>query len=430
MVCTPEGDGVVLAPIHRTVRVRLLPQSRSAAHQLAGTAGACRFVWNHFLAQQQHAYRCWREYRIGPPPRVSFFSLGKAFTQLRNAPDTAWLQDYSFAEVRYSLKYLADAYQACFKGGGHPRFKRKHARQDGFTIPDGVSVQGARLRVPRLGWMQLVGSNLYADQHPLQARLRQEGTAARPKWYAYITYAVPPDQVRQGAQSGVLGLDRNVGQVTDSAGRVYRLTDSTRLDAKVRRKQRHLARKRRGSVRHRRLGGQLTQLRRKQKRIRSHDTHRVSRQLADQAHTVVVEDLHTAAMTRSARGTVDNPGTNVKAKAGLNRSILASNWAQLQQRLAYKCGQLLKVAPRYTSQTCHHCGHVAPQNRKTQAQFQCVRCGVALNADWNAALNILGRHDTRPVARGTGATARREAFPLGTSLTREHDMPESVYYGI
>ena len=58
-------------------------------------------------------------------------------------------------------------------------------------------------------------------------------------------------------------------------------------------------------------------------------------------------------------------------------------------------------------------------NRPTQAGFRCQRCGFLLNADHNAALNILGRC-TRPVARGTGATARREAFPLGTSPTREH----------
>ena len=412
--------------VHRGVRLRLLPESRARAHQLAGTAGACRFVWNHFLArkqQQYKAYRCWQDYKIGPEkakPQLSCFSLNQEFTALRRDPEYAWLQEYSFKSVRYVLKYLADAYQAFFQGQrDYPVFKRQHAHQDGFTLPESVQVRDHQLYVPRCGWLRLKGSNLYAHGQPVQARIRQEGTRARPKWYVYLTYAVPAESVRQGAATGVLGLDRNVGQVTDSAGTRYPMTDLGRLESQLARKQRLQARKRKGSVRARRLGGQLTKLRRRQKRIRANDTHHISRALADKAHTLVAEDLNTQGMTKSAKGTQDSPGTHVQAKAGLNRSILASNWGQLAQRLRYKCGRFETVDPRYTSQTCHQCGHSSPANRQSQAVFRCQRCGFLLNADHNAALNILGRC-TRPVARGTGATARREAFPLGTSPTREH----------
>ena len=166
-------------------------------------------------------------------------------------------------------------------------------------------------------------------------------------------------------------------------------------------------------------GGQLQKLRRQQKRIRSNDTHHISRALADQAHTLVVEDLHTRSLTKSAKGTPDSPGTNVKAKDGLNRGILASNWGQLAPRLQYKWGQLVPVDPRYPSQTCHQCGHGAAANRPAQAVFRCQRCDFHLHADHKAALNIPVRYVDRTVARGTGATARREAFPSGTSMTRE-----------
>ena len=312
---------------------------------------------------------------------------------------------------------------------GRPTFKRKHACQDGFTIPDNVQVRDHQLYVPRIGWLRLKGSNLYAHGQPVQARIRQEGTRARPQWYAYLTYAVPAPAVRTGAASGVLGLDRNVGQVTDSEGTLYPMTDLGRLQAKTARKQRLRARKRKGSVRARRLGGQLMKLRRQQKRIRDNDTHHISRALADKAHTLVAEELNTKGMTKFGAGTENHPGTHVKAKSGLNRSILASNWGQLAQRLRYKCGRFETVDPRYTSQTCHHCGQVAAANRQSQALFHCQRCAWQLHADHNAALNILVRF-TRPGARGTGATARREAFPLGTSTTREHDVFESVYSSI
>ena len=336
--------------VPRSVRLRLLPETRARAHQLAGTAGACRFVWNHMLARKQQqywAYQCWQDYKIGPEqpkPNLTFFSLGQEFTALRREPGSAWLQEYSFSAVRYVLKYLADAYQGFFQGTrGQPRFQSRHRRQDGFTIPE--QVQAQQLRVPRIGWLRLQGHNPYAYGQVRQARIRQEGTPARPQWYVYLVYAVPADSVRAGAASGVLGLDRNVGQVTDSAGRVYPLTDLTRLEARAARYQRRQARKQRGSVRARRLGGQLQKLRRRQQRIRSNDTHHISRALADRAHTVVAEDLQTRHMTKSAKGTRDNPGTSVKAKSGLNRSILASNWGQLAQRLQYKCGQLVRGGP-------------------------------------------------------------------------------------
>ena len=82
-------------------------------------------------------------------------------------------------------------------------------------------------------------------------------------------------------------------------------------------------------------------------------------------------------------------------EAGLNRSILSNNWSRLMKRLDDKMdangGNLVIVPAAYTSQTCHKCGHVAKENRDSQAVFKCVECGYKANADVNAAKNILGR---------------------------------------
>ncbi len=414
--------------VHRTVRLRLLPETQAKAQQLAGTAGACRWVWNHFLARQEHQWRCWQDYKIGPKPTVACFALYKDFTALRR--DTPWLQQYRCAEVRHTRKHLADAYRRFWAGqGGHPRCKAKHQTVDGFTVADCVSIRQGRLRVPKIGRLPLKGANPYAQCPSVQARIRKEGTVTQPKWYVYVVYAVPVTQVKPGAAEGALGLDRNVGQCTDSTGTVHRLTDTARLEAKIKRHQRGWARKQKGSCRRRRIAGQLTRLQRKRKRSRDHDTHHISLRLADTAHTVVIENLQTQAMTQSARGTVDNPGRNVRAKSGLNRSILNSSWGQLERKLAYKCRQVVKVPAAYTSQACSRCGCTDQQNRPTQARFQCVACQFQINADHNAALNILGRR-VRPVARGTGASARRGAWLLGPPTTREQDMPKSVCFGI
>ena len=118
---------------------------------------------------------------------------------------------------------------------------------------------------------------------------------------------------------------------------------------------------------------------------------------------MVVEALHPEAMTRKGKG----------GKRGLNREIRNTGWGGLRQMLAYKAGQIIEVNPAYTSQTCSACGVIDADSRRSQASFVCVACNHTQNADLNAARNIL--------ASATGATARREAFGLPTSTTREMD---------
>ncbi len=97
-------------------------------------------------------------------------------------------------------------------------------------------------------------------------------------------------------------------------------------------------------------------------------------------------------MTRSASGTVDDPGGNVAAKRGLNRSILDAGWGVFLAILEHKAESagrvVVAVEPRNTSRTCSHCGHVAKENRNGEA-FACLACGHTAHADVNAALNIL-----------------------------------------
>jgi putative transposase len=116
-------------------------------------------------------------------------------------------------------------------------------------------------------------------------------------------------------------------------------------------------------------------------------------------------------MTRSARGTRDCPASGVAQKRGLNREIHRQGWGLLVTRLKHKAqGRLEFVPPAYTSQRCSHCGHVAPENRKSQAVFQCVACGDgACNADVNAARNI---------AAGRAVTARGD-LGASRSVNRE-----------
>jgi putative transposase len=118
-----------------------------------------------------------------------------------------------------------------------------------------------------------------------------------------------------------------------------------------------------------------------------------------------VENLNIKAMTRSAKGTTDNPGRGVRAKAGLNRGIQRSGWGLLVRRLEHKAsGRVEKVPAAYTSQRCSACGQVDAKSRESQAVFACTACGYACHADVNAARTIAAGHAV--TARGGDGTTR------------------------
>ncbi|MCY3658024.1 MAG: transposase, partial [Caldilineaceae bacterium] len=221
----PTTDSTVI----RSERYRVHFDSAQQAALCARVAGANRYVWNHMLADCIFHWRMWRAYKIGPQPSVSFVTLCRRFTALRNEPAHAWLRALPAAEVRYTLKYLADAYARYFaadkaakaRGETLPRrrsdgrpltfpcFKSRHGRTPGFTIPDRVRLDGARLHIPKVGWVRLAGSGLYLGHTPKQVRVLKEGTEDHPKWYAHVFHEVPADGLKPRAVTGDVGVGCN-----------------------------------------------------------------------------------------------------------------------------------------------------------------------------------------------------------------------------
>ena len=384
--------------VHRTVRYRLHPGTRRKNQQLHGSAGACRFVWNHMVGKLKD------EYEFGIKPDWRHYSLCNVFTVMRRDDGTTkWLQKYPSKVVRASLQPIETTYKAFFEDiqtGGKlnrkpPQFHGKHTTTPGFPIDyQSAKVTGESLYVQKIGWMKLVGNNPYPDSEFKSGRIRCEAG----DWYAYLTYEVPvqaslPHSIRE------VGIDRNIAE-----GRLAVLSDGTRhpgpdLALKVARRkryQRKMARQVKGSNRRKITKVRLQKAFQAERFARLDWAHHVSKNIASEYDVAYVEQLNIRGMTKSAKGTKQKPGKNVKAKATLNRKILASAWGTLELCLNYKM-EVRKVHPAYTSQTCHSCGHVGKDNRK-QSDFKCTACGHADDADVNAALNIL--------AFGNGATGR------------------------
>ena len=150
--------------------------------------------------------------------------------------------------------------------------------------------------------------------------------------------------------------------------------------------------------------------------------HKATTAISQNHALVSIEDLQVKNMSKSAKGDVAQSGKRVKAKSGLNRSILDQGWAEFRRQLAYKLewagGMLVAVSPHNTSRTCPCCSHVAQENRRTQAEFVCVQCGYQNHADVVGAMNILER-GLRLLACGEDVSRVKVARPKRAALVKQ-----------
>ena len=212
-------------------------------------------------------------------------------------------------------------------------------------------------------------------------------------WFVSVCCEVGID--RATPQAKTVGIDMGIKKLCAmSDGTVVENLDLfDRYRRKLAKLQRRLAKKKKFSINFYKIKAKITALHIKIANARRDYIHKETTKIAKNHGLVVLEDLRVKAMSKSARGTVENPGRMVKQKSGLNRVILDASWGEFRQQLEYKVdwagGIVVAVDPKNTSRKCPVCGYTAKENRRTQADFLCVNCGHADDADVNAAINIL-----------------------------------------
>ncbi len=193
----------------------------------------------------------------------------------------------------------------------------------------------------------------------------------------------------------MVGVDAGITVfATLSDGSMYEPINALRKNAaKLAKYQRSLSRKVKFSNNWKKQKQKITRLHQRIAHIRNDFLHKTSNTISKNHAMVIIEDLRVVNMSKSASGTMETPGQNVKAKSGLNKSILDQGWGEFRRQLEYKQlwlgGEVIAIDPRNTSRRCSACDFVAPENRKTQSKFECTSCGHSDNADLNAAINIL-----------------------------------------
>ncbi len=155
---------------------------------------------------------------------------------------------------------------------------------------------------------------------------------------------------------------------------MYELPSLLKLEAKLRRLQKKLARQQYKSNGWKHTKLRIQRVYREIQDVIKNWCHQTSRIIADIHDLVIFEDLDIQGMTKRARGSKEKPGKNVAQKRGLNRAILRSGWGRLERYMTYKT-YTEKIDPAYTSQRCHNCGEVRKANRKSQSVYHCQECG-------------------------------------------------------
>jgi putative transposase len=383
-------------------RYRLLPTPAQEA-VLRRHCSHARYVWNLAVEQHQH----WRPGRTGAP---GYLEQCRQLTQAR--AEHAWLAEGSQMVQQQALRDFAAA-MAAFFDPRHPARRptwRKVGRAEGFRIVGKrgrqwdvrrLSRKTGEVWVPKAGWVRF----RWSRPAPPGARSYRITMDRAGRWH--VAFAVIPDPVRAPGNGEVVGIDRGVAvSAALSTGELLCVPGPTAAKrARMRRLERKLARGRRGSNRRGRVRLALARLRARETDQRKDWAEKASTDLARRFDLIKVEDLKIAKMTRSARGTLQEPGRNVGQKAGLNRGILRSGWGLLVRRLEQKApDRVEKIRPAFTSQRCSACGQVDPKSRESQAVFRCTACGYACHADVNAARNIAAGHAV--TARGGDGVAR------------------------
>lgn len=347
-----------------------------------------------------------------PKERRSLAAADAAIRQGRK--DLPWLGVLPAQAAQAVLKTYFQAWRNCWEGRAQaPAFKGRFRSRMAIDVPQGRDLQVVRLNrrwgrmwAPKIGHVLFrwtkdlpVGRRAGRDDRVTGARLVKEAGG----WY--VAFRVQSEVPDPAAHNGpTVGIDRGIAKPLALSDGTFRehgpwLTTGEarrlrRLEKTRERRRRARASGERNSCRLTRTNDQIAELRATAKRRAVDWQHKTTTGIAERFSRIGVEDLAVLHMVKSARGTVEAPGTHVRQKAGLNRAITAEAWGRTVTMLEYKAaergGIVVRVPAPNTSRRCSACGCSAPGSRETQARFVCKNpgCGFEANADTNAGRNI------------------------------------------
>ncbi len=377
---------------HKTYQVRAYT-SASGYDRIAFVLLNCAQLYNAALEEWKYAYR-----HKGHSLSVSRskFDQTKEFTGVRSDDPNFW-GAISVQIGRGVLTRLDRARQAFYKRvdrGETPGFLRfkSASRWNTIELPETTEYmvkkreRGHVVRIKGLPTLRLKkGIELPPATNLKTITITKRGR----RLWVNLAYAVEHEPLQPN--NNAVGLDMGVlDRVALSTGE--RLGRRRKPNYKLKRAQQRMSRCRKGSRRWKQRRAVLVNAQDRERIRNRNECHRITTDLVRRFGLIAIEDLSIKNMTRSAAGTLENPGVGVSQKRGLNRSVAEQTWGMIRQQLTYKAAwagrELVSVDPKFTSQRCSSCGVVSAEHRRHK-RYDCAECGMIEDADVNAATNIL-----------------------------------------
>ncbi|MBS9444482.1 RNA-guided endonuclease InsQ/TnpB family protein [Photorhabdus heterorhabditis] len=356
----------------RATKVRIYPTPEQADY-LNAQFGAVRFAYNKALHIKKQAYK---RHGVNLSPRKDLKPLLAAAKKSRRY---SWLKEYDSIALQQAVINLDVAFSNFFNPklkARFPAFKRKPGKQSSYHCV-GVKVLDGAIKIPKLA--------------PVEARLHREingevksitiTRSATGKYHASILCNDGAEaRVKPTRISGVTGLDMGLTHfaIKSDGNKVPNPRHLINASCHLRRKQKALSRKKKGSANRRKARIRLAAVHERVASARADFQHKLSRTIVDENQAVIVETLKTANMMKNPR---------------LARAISDAGWNGFITKLEYKAAEkgvhLVKLDQWFaSSKTCHCCGHKMPEMPLHKRIWSCPECGVEHDRDINAALNI------------------------------------------
>ena len=419
--------------INKAYKFRLEPNAEQQVI-LNNLVGSARFVWNQMLAISFEMF--------AKNEFINATNLVNKVMDVKNNPDFEFLKTHSNAvSLQQKVRDLASAWSRFFDPKAHAKLKenkKKPRKPKFFKLADGTEIQRrplmpqfkrksdscdsirlvqfdkyCRIEGNRVKLPNGVGLVKFRKSQDIIGTVKNVTISKKSGcWYVSFGTERELEQTPIHSSKTAIGIDLGISKfITTSDGVAIKAKNSFKANqVKLAKLQRQLSRKVLFSQNWKKQNCKIQKLHHHIANVRHDYLHKITTALSKNHAMIACEDLKVSNMSKSASGSMENKGRSVRAKSGLNKSILDQGWGMALNMLEYKQhwqgGLLVRVSPRFTSQTCFKCKHIAKENRQTQSKFECVKCGYIANADFNAARNILAAGHAALSVEGGGSKGR------------------------
>ena len=346
--------------ISRAHKIKLKPK-KAQLTQLSKTAGTARYAYNWGLAKWEELYKAGE--------RCDAYMLSRMWTQMR--PE--WAREVFNGSARRSLFNLGGAYKAFFQGlRKHPTFHKK-GQCDSFYVDNAhARLYGSKIHLPMIGRVRMTERLRYEDAYVTSYNVKREADG----WY--VTISVEIDEERRTESDTFVGVD--VGchalAVASDGTRCEKPGRLRDLERQLKRRQRLLARKAKGSRNRHKARSRVARTYQRIRNIKQDAIHKFTAGIAKNHGTVCIETLDVKGMKE---------GDNKYVRKGVHNSCMSEILSQLK----YKCNNFVEVAAYYpSSKTCSNCGKRKEDLGPGERTYRCRSCGMSLDRDLNASINL------------------------------------------